>query len=130
MDCYNYSSVIYAVDCENIGLIGKGRLTCIRDGWKAWDNRPKSHMETLKTLYYQAAEGVPTKERQVANSEARMRPPFIQFLRCKNVLIEGLTIRNSPFWTIHPLKCENVIAREPSGAIGPAESGPRPADRG
>lgn len=112
LDCYNYSSLIYAVDCENIGLIGKGRLTCIRDGWKAWDNRPKSHMETLKTLYYQAAEGVPTKERQVANSEARMRPPFIQFLRCKNVLIEGLTIRNSPFWTIHPLKCENVIARD------------------
>jgi len=112
LDCYNYSSLIYAVDCENIGVTGKGQLTCIRDGWKAWDSRPKSHMETLKKLYYMAAEGVPVKERQFANDQARMRPPFIQFLRCKNVLIEGLTIRNSPFWTIHPLKCENVIARD------------------
>ena len=112
LDCYNYSPLIYAVGCENIGLIGKGRLTCIRDGWKPWDARSKSHMETLKNLYYMAAEGVPVEKRQVANDKARMRPPFIQFLRCRNVLIEGLTIRNSPFWTIHPLKCENVIARD------------------
>ena len=112
LDCYNYSSLIYAVDCENIAVTGKGQLTCIRDGWKPWDSRPKSHMETLKKLYYMAAKGVPVKERQFANDQARMRPPFIQFLRCKNVLLEGLTIRNSPFWTIHPLKCENVIARD------------------
>ena len=48
----------------------------------------------------------------MANEQARMRPYFIQFLRCRNVLIEGLTIRDSPFWTIHPLQCENVIARD------------------
>ena len=111
LDCYNYSPLIYAVDCVNIGVTGNGQLTCIRDGWAAWDNRPESHMETSKKLYYMAAEGVPTVERQVANDQARMRPPFIQFLRCKNVLMEGLTIRNSPFWTVHPLHCENVIAR-------------------
>jgi polygalacturonase len=27
---------------------------------------------------------------------------------CKNVLIEGITIRNSPFWTVNPEFCENV----------------------
>jgi polygalacturonase len=27
---------------------------------------------------------------------------------CKNILIEGITIRNSPFWTINPEFCENV----------------------
>ena len=112
LDCYNYSPLIYAVDCENIGLTGKGQLTCIREGWKPWDSRPKSHMESLKKLYYMATEGVPVEKRQMANDQARMRPPFIQFLRCKNVLIEELTIRNSPFWVIHPLKCENMIVRD------------------
>ena len=112
LDCYNYSALIYAVDCKNIGLTGKGRLTCIREGWSPWDKRPSSHMDALKKLYYQAAENVPVEKRQVANDKARMRPPFIQFLRCKNVIIEGLTIRNSPFWTIHPLKCENIIVRD------------------
>lgn len=69
-------------------------------------------MQALKELYYMAAENVPVENRQFANESARMRPPFIQFLRCENVLIEGLTIRNSPFWTIHPLKSKNVIARD------------------
>ncbi|MEZ4686410.1 MAG: glycosyl hydrolase family 28 protein [Bacteroidia bacterium] len=28
--------------------------------------------------------------------------------RCKNVLIEGVTIRNSPMWILHPVLSENV----------------------
>jgi polygalacturonase len=37
-----------------------------------------------------------------------LRPPFIQPMFCKNVLIEGITIINSPFWTVNPEFCENV----------------------
>jgi polygalacturonase len=37
-----------------------------------------------------------------------LRPPFIQPMYCKNVLIEGITIINSPFWTVNPEFCENV----------------------
>jgi polygalacturonase len=37
-----------------------------------------------------------------------LRPPFIQPMYCKNILIEGITIINSPFWTINPEFCENV----------------------
>ena len=40
-----------------------------------------------------------------------LRPPFIQFMNCKNVLIEGITICNSPFWTVNPEFCENVTVR-------------------
>jgi polygalacturonase len=35
----------------------------------------------------------------------------VQTLGCKNVLIEGVTLRNGPFWTIHPVYSENVIVR-------------------
>ena len=59
--CYNYSPLIYAVDCENIGLTGKGRLTCWRRGWSAWDKRPASHLEASKQLYYMAADDVPRR---------------------------------------------------------------------
>ena len=38
-------------------------------------------------------------------------PNFIQFYRCKNVLIEGVTIINSPMWEIHPVLSTNVIVR-------------------
>jgi polygalacturonase len=110
--CYNYSPLIYAADCENIGLTGKGKLVCRREGWSAWDGRPPSHLDALRTLHHAAADNVPVKDRQMANDRARLRPPFIEFLRCRHVLIEGLTIRNSPFWAVHPLQCENVIVRD------------------
>src|SRR5690606_5585170 len=38
-----------------------------------------------------------------------LRPPFIQFLRCNNLQIKDITIVNSPFWTINPQYCENVL---------------------
>ena len=37
-----------------------------------------------------------------------LRPPFIQPNECSNVLIEGVTILNSPFWNITPVFCDNV----------------------
>jgi polygalacturonase len=37
-----------------------------------------------------------------------LRPPFIQILNSKNILIKDVLIRNSPFWNINPVYCENV----------------------
>ena len=36
------------------------------------------------------------------------RPRLISFSNCANVLIEGVTLTNSPAWTINPVHCENV----------------------
>ena len=44
--------------------------------------------------------------------ESFLRPPFIQPYNCRNVLIEGVTIRNSPMWEINPVLCTNVTVRD------------------
>ena len=36
------------------------------------------------------------------------RPRLVSFTNCVNVLIEGVTLTNSPAWTINPVHCENV----------------------
>jgi polygalacturonase len=36
------------------------------------------------------------------------RPRLISFANSNNVLIEGVTLINSPAWTINPVRCENV----------------------
>lgn len=36
------------------------------------------------------------------------RPRLISFTNCSNALIEGVTLTNSPAWTINPVRCENV----------------------
>jgi polygalacturonase len=40
-----------------------------------------------------------------------LRPPMIQPVDCKNVLIEGVSIKNPPFWTINPVYCENLTVQ-------------------
>ena len=41
-----------------------------------------------------------------------LRPNFIQPYRCKNVLIEGVHLRRSPMWEVHPVLCTNVTVRQ------------------
>ena len=49
------------------------------------------------------------------------RPKCISFSNCRNIHIEGITIRNSPSWTIHPAFCENVVIRAVT-IMNPADS--------
>ena len=35
------------------------------------------------------------------------RPVFVSLIKCDKVLIEGVTLQNSPAWNIHPLYCTN-----------------------
>ncbi|MFB3787602.1 MAG: glycoside hydrolase family 28 protein [bacterium] len=43
--------------------------------------------------------------------EYRRRPYIIRLISCRNVLIEGVTLRNSAMWMQHYLACENLTVR-------------------
>jgi unsaturated rhamnogalacturonyl hydrolase len=70
--------------------------------------RPKS--AARKRLDDMNNQNVPVDQRRFGEGDY-LRPNFIQFQRCQNVLIEGVKIRRSPMWEIHPLLCTNVIVR-------------------
>ena len=112
MECSNYAPLIYAYQCKNIAITGEGEIKAQMDVWKTWFARPKPHMESIKRLYNLAATYRPVEERQMVNDTAHLRPQFIQFNRCENVLLEGIKITNSPFWTIHPYLSRNVVIRK------------------
>jgi polygalacturonase len=111
MECYNYSPLIYAYECKNIAITGEGEINAKMDVWEKWFARPKAHMESLKRLYNLAWNYTPVEERQMVNDTAHLRPQFIQFNRSENILLEGISITNSPFWTIHPYLSKNVVIR-------------------
>ena len=111
MECYNYSPLLYAFECENIAVTGKGTLSPKMDLWKIWFKRPQPHLEALKQLYTMASTDVPVDKRQMAVGENHLRPHLIHFNRCKNVMIDGFKIRESPFWTIHLYMCDGGIVR-------------------
>ncbi len=112
MECYNYSPLIYAYQCKNVAITGEGTVKAQMDTWKVWFARPKPHMESIKRLYNLAITYTPVEQRQMVNDTAHLRPQFIQFNRCENVLLEGIAIKDSPFWTIHPYLCKNVVVRK------------------
>lgn len=111
LECYNYSPLVYALECENIAITGSGTLAPRMKTWKGWFGRPKSHMDALARLYNWASFDEPVDRRQMADTDNRLRPHLIQFNNCRNVLLEDFKIRESPFWTIHMYRVTGGIAR-------------------
>jgi len=111
LECYNYSPLIYAYECENVAITGKGELKAKMDLWQTWFGRPSPHMESLKRLYFLAAYDSLVHTRNMVNDTSHFRPHFIQFNRCKHILMEDVKITNSPFWTIHTYMSSDIVIR-------------------
>ena len=108
MECMNWSPLIYAFECENIAVSGKGKLTARLDGWRKWFPRTENFQRASKQLYAMAATDVPVAMRDMVALEADMRPHFLHFNRCTNVQLSGFEVHSTPFWTIHLLLCKDV----------------------
>lgn len=39
------------------------------------------------------------------------RPVLVSLVKCDRVLIDGVTLQNSPAWNLHPMYCKNVTVR-------------------
>jgi len=109
----NFSPLIYAYHMEDIAIRGRGKLDGQGQAWwdywakvkKAGSGGTPSKWEEEFLKRNPAA--VPVSGNKFTPG-AFLRPPFIQPYGCTNVLIEGVTVVNSPFWTITPVYCDNV----------------------
>ena len=106
-ELYNYSSLIYALGQKNIAVTGEGTLDGQADqsNWLGW-----TRGAARSKLMRMSDDNVPVEQRQFGEAD-HLRPNFITLNRCANILIEGVKIRRSPMWEVHPLLCTNVILR-------------------
>lgn len=74
-----YMPCIYAKNAVNVSVTGKGTID--GQGMKWWKEKDQ--------LSY-------------------VRPHLVCFDGCENVSLEGVTLTNSPAWTVHPVYCNNV----------------------
>ena len=116
VEVMNYSPLIYAVGQENIAVTGEGTLDgqASDENWWKWKGGSAAGVETQRAdrdqLFKQADDGVPVSQR-VYGAGHFLRPSFIEPYESRNILIEGVTIRNAPFWVIHPTLSSNVTIR-------------------
>jgi polygalacturonase len=133
MELMNYSPFIYAFGQKNIAITGNGILDgqANHEAWWPWNGRPQYGWKTgapnqrkARTALVEMIErNVPISER-IFGEGHYLRPQFIQPYRCQNVLIQGVTIKNSPMWEIHPVLCTNItIEKVAISSHGPNNDG-------
>ena len=54
---------------------------------------------------------MPVEQRLFGKPEFCIRPSFLSFVGCTNVLLADFTIGSGPNWTIHPIYCLNTTIR-------------------
>lgn len=106
--CFNYSPLIYAFQATDVAITGAGVINGnAATGFGEWRPREKPAQLRLRKM---GNDLVPVNER-VFGAGSFLRPPFIQFFGCERVLVEDVTIIDSPFWCIHPVFCSDVTVR-------------------
>ena len=97
------SSLITGLDLENIAITGRGTLDGQGKPWWEALRRDKNKKRGEKMILTYG------------------RPRVINLYRCRNVLIQGVTIIDSPSWTVHLVGCENLVV-EGISIINPEDS--------
>ena len=120
VECLNYSACIYADGQENIAVTGggiiDGNADC--DHWWPWKGRTNCGWRSgmvnqdkgRNLLFDWGAKDTPVNERRLGEGYY-LRPSLIQFCHSRNILIEGVTMKNSPMFEVNPVLCSNVTVR-------------------
>ena len=117
MELMGYSPLIYAFEAQNVAVTGRGTLDGQANAgrWWPWKGGAKpadgTQFAARARLIEQISQDVPVPKR-IYGDGSFLRPSFVEPYRCQNVLIEGVTIINSPMWEIHPVLCTNVTIRD------------------
>ncbi len=135
MDLMNYSPLIYAYQQKNIAVTGKGILNGRADNehWWPWKGNKKfgagknthsqSDSASRPRLMIMNDNQVPVEQR-IFGEGYYLRPTFVEFYECENILIEGVTLKNSPFWFLHPVLSNNITVKNiTTNGLGPNNDG-------
>ncbi|MBF4473018.1 glycoside hydrolase family 28 protein [Flavobacterium sp. HJJ] len=117
MDCMNYSPQIYALNEKNIAITGKGIINGNADKihWWPWKGRAQygwkkgapNQLIARDSLHVMMRDKVDPQKRIFGDGHY-LRPYMIQPYNCKNLLISGVTLIDSPMWFVSPVMCENI----------------------
>jgi len=112
----NYSPLIYAYKKKNAAVTGKGTINgqAKNENWWSWCGKKEygwtkgGPIQNVKLLMDMAENGVPVADR-IFGDGFYIRPSFVEFFDCQNVMLKDIKIVDAPFWIIRPIKSSEVI---------------------
>ncbi|HEY9055178.1 MAG TPA: glycoside hydrolase family 28 protein [Rectinemataceae bacterium] len=127
ISCWAMHPLVFARNARNVAIRGEGTLDGQGAAWWAAHKRKKAERqagpETEAELRLAALNGGTADQPSGGGGRETqfLRPPLVQFLSCDRVVVEGVSLVNSPFWTLHPvftsrLRVENVSISNPPDA--------------
>ncbi len=124
VECMGLSPFIYAHKQHHVAVTGGGTLDGQAGPGRWWDwagpwdgveptgwtpGRPDQRIARHRLQAWAEAD-VPVAQR-VLTAQDLLRPMFLEFYRCHDVLVEGVILRNLPMWGVHPVLSRAVTVR-------------------
>jgi hypothetical protein len=96
-----HSSLLNGSDLENVSITGSGTL----------DGRGEYWWEVYEaTLKMRVAAKLPREAENPAGAPLKWpRPRVIHLLRCRDVIVDSVIIKDTPFYNIHLCYCQDVL---------------------
>ncbi len=117
VDCYAMQPCVQARNRMDVVITGQGTIDGGGHPWWDYRNTIKAQADRgPQTELEKAFAGLnPDYLKQPGGGGGRgsqfLAPPTIQLYRCRDCRIEGITVVDSPFWTIHPVYCSRLEIR-------------------
>lgn len=135
LETHRCTSPIMAHGLQNIAITGAGIFEGSGDAWRMVkkDKMTERQWEALvasggvlndkKNIWYPSEMSLKgsllsdkfnnprnlTNDKEWEEIQQWLRPVMVSISKCKNILLEGITFRNSPCWGLHPIMSENLI---------------------
>jgi polygalacturonase len=113
VECYAMHPCVFASGQEDIAITGQGRIDGNGPAWwqLLWNKKAAGQSAPVLPVEEKLAALNKDYRRQSGGGSQFLRPPLVQFHRCRRVRLEGITLEQSPFWTLHPVYCEDLVLR-------------------
>jgi polygalacturonase len=114
VECWGYSPCVYGENLNNVSITGDGTIDGQGQAWWKEFKQRKINKQSQPESQRDREFAELNKNIDLSDcggggiSSFFFRPPLVQFKNCSNVLIDGVTMRNSPFWNTHLVYCTNV----------------------
>ena len=115
--CFAMHPCVFINESENVTIEGRGTIDgCGAFWWKMLADKRQRGVHAPETKEERMLASLnPGYEDQPGGGGGRecqfLRPPLVQIRKSRNVVIDGITMKDSPFWTVHPLFSEDVTIR-------------------
>ena len=116
VQCWCMHPCLFINESEDVTIEGEGTIDGSGELWWTTCREKRERNRTPETeLEKHYASLNPDYRTQPGGGGGRefqfLRPPLLQIRKSRSVRIEGVTLQNSPFWTLHPLFSEDVMIR-------------------